>query len=447
MSVRENMMGGSDSDSVDDMDAPSLRSAKVLPQAVRRRRPSLSEALTGDGADPAAQHALAMKLASAAAGLAHEDGGAPRYTDRRTAAMEDSGLADPDATHMWLMPSAVALTLILFILAAILQRPITEAVIGRDTDTYLEREAEHEILNEPIGAYVGCVGTIFALMYTSVFNDAQARQSEIRNALAQEAGGVHTAMLLVRTLDADDNINKTRALLLFASYIENLADEIFSKSRKATKHETAVMQASIESLYAAIPFLADIASDGEGDEMDRVLIQRVVDALNRVCEARHRRVSEERHSVSPMTFVFLMMLAIFTFYGVCFLQMGAGGLISSVVAMSGLSLLASMVVLADVAMPWRGFIVVDTAIFVSIRKDISLVLGQEQDATAAGSAVAVVGATGSVGIDQHQHIAAAMASKGAAAASKGAAAANGRHIGRGTGGTRDKTATVPRCIE
>ena len=153
-------------------------------------------------------------------------------------------------------------------------------------------------------------------MYTSVYNDSQARQSEIRNALAQEAGGVHTAMLLVRTLDADDNINKTRALrkftsnpfqrsidpsvlkrsavacdfwvysetdclcfpVLFSSYIENLATEIFFKSRK---HKGEVMPSSIEALYAAIPFLAEIASDGEGDEMDRVLIQRVVDALNR----------------------------------------------------------------------------------------------------------------------------------------------------------------------
>jgi hypothetical protein len=136
------------------------------------------------------------------------------------------------------------------------------------------------LLNEPIGAFVGCVGIIFALMYTSVYNDSQNRQSEvsppshslslshcvvntvscfcltgtlcialcicqIRNALAQEAGGVHTAMLLVRTLDADDNVNKTRALLLFSSYIENLATEIFFKSRT---HPGSVMASSIEAL-------------------------------------------------------------------------------------------------------------------------------------------------------------------------------------------------------
>jgi hypothetical protein len=40
-----------------------------------------------------------------------------------------------------------------------------------------------------------------------------------------------------------------------------------------------LFNSSIESLYAAIPFLAEIGSDGEGDEMDRVLIQRTVRSL------------------------------------------------------------------------------------------------------------------------------------------------------------------------
>ena len=43
-----------------------------------RRRPSLSNVLTGDSNDPTVQQALAMKLASAAADLANDDGGAPR---------------------------------------------------------------------------------------------------------------------------------------------------------------------------------------------------------------------------------------------------------------------------------------------------------------------------------------------------------------------------------
>ena len=236
-----------------------------------------------------------------------------------------------------------------------------------------------DTLNEPLGAFIGVVSIIFALMYTSVYSDATERLNSIRNALAQEAGGVHTAMLLVRTLDADDNINKTRALLLFSSYIENLATEIFFKSQP---NRGSTLISSIEALYAAVPFLSEIASDGEGDEMDRVLIQRVVDSLTRVTEARHQRESAERGSVSMITFVFLVMLAMFTFFGVFFLQVGSTALTSCVVAMTGLSLTLAIVILMDVSLPWRGFITVDTGIFVSIRRDISLVLDNEQEADA-----------------------------------------------------------------
>lgn len=76
------------------------------------------------------------------------------------------------------------------------------------------------------------------------------------------------------------------------------------------------------------------------------------------------------------------------------------------------------------ALPWNGFIVVDTGIFVSIRKDISLVLDQEQEETLMGSVgkrnSVVMGeldeelrlrmASG-VAINQHQHIAVAMAKR------------------------------------
>ncbi len=79
---------------------------------------------------------------------------------------------------------------------------------------------------------------------------------------------------------------------------------------------------------------------------------------------------------------------------------------------------------ADVAIPWKGFIVVDTGIFVSIRKDISLVLDQEQEDTLMGGVgkrnSVVMGeidddlrkrmASG-VAINQHQHIAVAMAKR------------------------------------
>lgn len=65
--------------------------------------------------------------------------------------------------------------------------------------------------------------------------------------------------------------------------------------------------------------------------------------------------------------------------GVFFLQIGSSALTSCVIAMTGLSLTLAIGILVDVSLPWRGFITVDTGIFISIQKDISLVLDLEQD--------------------------------------------------------------------
>lgn len=71
--------------------------------------------------------------------------------------------------------------------------------------------------------------------------------------------------------------------------------------------------------------------------------------------------------------------------GVFFLQIGSSALTSCIVAMTGLSLTLAIAILVDVSLPWRGFITVDTGIFVSIRKDISLVLDNEQEQVQAQS--------------------------------------------------------------
>lgn len=300
---------------------------KALPTAVRKRRPSLAEVLGGDSNDPKVIQEMSQKIAEAAAAQASSDVDRGKGQSGSCDETDDDGTGgsfrNPDRLQLIVMPTLTIVATVTYCVAGTLWTNITEPLILSDPpppvppvdyNPAIDGEPmQHYVLNEPLGAFIGVVSIIFALMYTSVYNDATTRQSHIRNALAQEAGGVHTAMLLVRTLDADDDVNKTRALLLFSSYIENLATEIFFKSK--TRSKDAVLISSIEALYAAVPFLSEIASDGEGDEMDRVLIQRVVDSLNRVTEARHQRESAERGSVSLVTFVFLIMLAMFTFFG------------------------------------------------------------------------------------------------------------------------------------
>eukprot|EP01046_Picozoa_sp_COSAG06_P059128 COSAG06_NODE_12124_length_1420_cov_2.019682_1_plen_283_part_10 len=203
-----------------------------LPPSVRARRPSLADVLGGDSSDPMVQMQMAAKIAQAAAAQAVSDGSTPRASNAANDD-EDSTSGDfrnPDRLQYIVMPAMTMLVMVLYCIMWGLWEKITEPVIlcdppppvpPVDHNPSIEGEPmQHYVLNEPLGAFIGVVSIIFALMYTSVYQDATERQNHIRNALAQEAGGVHTAMLLVRTLDADDTINKTRGLLLFSSYIE-----------------------------------------------------------------------------------------------------------------------------------------------------------------------------------------------------------------------------------
>jgi hypothetical protein len=245
----------------------------------------------------------------------------------------------------------------------------------KDEDAAL---VQHFDRNDAIAAFIGVTSLVFALIFASTYTDAQSRLNEIRNSLAQEAGGVHLAMLLVRTLEDTDpsDTYKTRVLLLLASYIDHLAQEISWLQGGAIGEQPT--PSSIETLYAAIPFLSQIGSDGDGDEMDRVLVQRTVDLLNSACQARQIRVSQERRNISPYVYGFLLQMALMTYFGVLFLHAGSAALNSAVCLATLLTLTTAMMILADLAQPYKGFVQVDTNIFSSIRTDISLVLSEEE---------------------------------------------------------------------
>ncbi len=232
---------------------------------------------------------------------------------------------------------------------------------------------QHFELNEPMGGFISVTGLVFALVFASNYTDAQCRLNEIRNSLAVEAGGVHTAMLLVRTLDEDDprGAFKSRVLLLLASYIEHLAEEILWAQ---TGRGAEPPPSNVEILYATIPFLSEIGSDGDGDDMDRVLVQRTVDALNASSEARQIRVSQEKRNISPIVYCFLWQMAFVTYLGVIFLQVGSHLMNTCVALLTITSVTTSMLILADLEKPYDGLVRVETDIFNTIRRDISVVL-------------------------------------------------------------------------
>ena len=261
---------------------------------------------------------------------------------------------------------------------------------------------QHFELNDPIAAFVSVTGLVFALVFASNYTDAQCRLNEIRNSLAVEAGGVHTAMLLVRTLDDTDpgGNYKTRVLLLLASYIDHVSEEIEWQQRGSNIWSTGSSNGSnttsggggggggeaspsdatpppdstVEILYATLPFLGEIAMDGDGDAMDHILVQRTVDSLKEASSARQIRITAEKRNISPWVYCFLWQMALVTFGGVLFLQTGSETLNSCVVGMTILSITSSMFILADLEKPYTGLVCVEVDIFNTIRNEIALVL-------------------------------------------------------------------------
>ena len=107
---------------------------------------------------------------------------------------------------------------------------------------------------------------MYALVFTSAYSEAQARLDEIRCNLVHEANGVHTAMQLVCAIETTNEAHKTRTLLLFASYIFQLGDEIghdpdWIDADDEGEDEGGSEGSSIETLFAAVPYLSLMCAD------------------------------------------------------------------------------------------------------------------------------------------------------------------------------------------
>jgi hypothetical protein len=169
-------------------------------------------------------------------------------------------------------------------------------------------------VNDPVAAFLGITALVYALIFASAYTEAQGRFDEIRRSLVQEANGVHTAMLLVRTLDAHNVVHKMRTLLLCGHYIQMLAEDLSRKQSGSSQ------RSNIDTLYAIMPSLAKIADDGDHDALDRQVITRVIDMLNAVSEARSTRETAVNNKQHWITYAFLLEMGGSTVFGVLILQ-------------------------------------------------------------------------------------------------------------------------------
>jgi hypothetical protein len=171
---------------------------KALPDQVKRRRPSLASVLTDDTSNPETQaQALAQKVHQAAVALVSDPGsqgggepgpgnsGAPQRGGRSSAC--SSACSSSSRLAAWAMPCMVLGSAVVFGILIGVQEGFTEGVLGARAGNAPEvggAYTQHYDINEPIGAFIGMMAFIFALLYTSTYNDAQVRLSAIRNRCA-----------------------------------------------------------------------------------------------------------------------------------------------------------------------------------------------------------------------------------------------------------------------
>jgi hypothetical protein len=355
--------------------------ATPIPAAARGRRGSLTVLLEGCDDEFSTHEALTQRVAMASASL-----GALR--PQRTL-----GVVGRAWQRLW-MP-----IIMLLLGIAVLFVPLHAAVLEHSPNAWSEAgdaaagddESAVELLqrfevNEPVGAFLGVTALVYALIFAAAYSEAHSRLDEIRTSLTLEASGVHTAMLLARSLDAGNAAHQTRVLLLFAAYIEQLSDEIAAGctgvleesggSSSPSVPSSSGCSSSIETLYAAIPYLSKICNDGENDEMDRLLVQRTIDMINKVSEARSIRETATHNGLSWITLLFLLEMALITFVGVTLLQNGSRVLNIMLPVLTLIALVSSVLFLADLALPFSGVVQVDTSIFDRIRNSIAEVLAE-----------------------------------------------------------------------
>jgi len=219
-------------------------------------------------------------------------------------------------------------------------------------------------VNDAISNFLGVVGLVYALIFSQQYADAQQRLREIQDNLSTEAGGIHICMNLVRVLDDRSRYMsaKIKVLLLLSSYVEDLAAHIDQLSGKQTSEHKGESYSPLESLYSVVPILAQICNDGndrknarstqsrsrdsqasprgrsrspdgynkegsrelnDADVIDRLLLERTVDLINQVVQARLLRLTSEKRRISKWVWGLLILLAMSSFYGVLLIQGGS----------------------------------------------------------------------------------------------------------------------------
>ncbi len=135
-------------------------------------------------------------------------------------------------------------------------------------------------LGEGVGAFLTVVGVIYALIIGFTFQQAFARQADLREKLTTEASSLRNLLVLSGTMRVGTAQETVAGHLL--RYTGELLDHEFPP-------EDAVDVAPI--LYEILPVLNLISADGTDDAVDRITLAAIHDELRTATRSRSERLS------------------------------------------------------------------------------------------------------------------------------------------------------------
>jgi len=198
-------------------------------------------------------------------------------------------------------------------------------------------------LGEGVGAFLTVVGVIYALIIGFTFQQAFARQAELRQKLTAEASSLRNLILLTGTMRAGAAQKAVEDHVL--GYVEHLLDHEFPP-------EDGVDAAPI--LYRIVPVLNEMSTDGVSDEVDRVTLHANHDELRTAARARSERLSIAARYIPRIHWFQIELLSTLIMVGFLLLDMGAPLLEALLLGLTTGAIMVLYLSLFDLDYPFGG---------------------------------------------------------------------------------------------
>jgi hypothetical protein len=212
---------------------------------------------------------------------------------------------------------------------------------------------------EGVGSFLTVVGVIYALIIGFTFQQAFARQAELRQKLTAEAGSLRNLLLLSGTMRV-------------AAAQEAVADQLKSYVGQLLDHEFPPRDTDDAApiLYGIVPVLNELSTDGSADAVDRITLDAIHDELRTTTRARSERVSIAARHIPRIHWFQIELLSSLIMAGFLLLDLSAPLLEALLLGLTTGAILVLYLSLFDLDYPFDGLWRVEPLGLQRLRKEL-----------------------------------------------------------------------------